>query len=239
MLESMDSMRVLAIVHQADAGPGVFSDAIRESGATLDTWSASDGAQGLSDPLEYDAVLTLGGAMHPDEDDRHPWLALEKKFLAELLERQVPLLGVCLGAELLAAAAGAQPRRLENAEIGWHRVEVQADGDPLLGPLAPAFDALEWHSYECPLPAGAAALARSANCLEAFRVGDAAWGIQFHAEVTGEDFDAWLDDYGSDPDAVRANIDWTALRMRTHDRIEAWNRLGRNLVGRFLETAKC
>jgi GMP synthase-like glutamine amidotransferase len=176
-------MRALAIVHQSDAGPGVFAEEIAARGDQLDAWLIAQGEPVPMDALHYDAVLTFGGAMNADEEDAHPWLAEEKALLAELLERGVPTLGVCLGAQLLAEAAGARPRRAARPEIGWYPVQVAAEAadDPLLGPLAPEFRALEWHSYEFPLPPGATTLAHSAGCLQAYRIGEVAWGIQFHA----------------------------------------------------------
>ena len=229
-------MRALAIVHQRDAGPGVFADAFRSRGVELDWWLRAEAESPPRLPSDYDAVLTFGGAMHADHDDRHPWLQEEKALLSDLLERGVPLLGVCLGAQLLAEAAGAPPRPASQPEIGWHEVEVTADGelDPLLGPLAPRFQAFQWHSYEFPLPPGATPLAHSSVCLQAYRVGDATWGIQFHAEVTREDVDAWIDDYRSDEDAVRIGLDPDELRRNTRDAIADWNALGRGLCERFL-----
>ena len=97
-------MRVLAIVHQRDAGPGVFAEAIREAGGQLDEWTLAERPQPPADPLGYDAVLVLGGAMNVDEGERHGWIAEEEALLRELLAREVPLLGLCLGGQLLAAA---------------------------------------------------------------------------------------------------------------------------------------
>ena len=238
-------MRALAIVHQRDAGPGVFADAIRARGGELDTWMIEEawtnpGTVWLPRrPVQYDAVLVFGGAMHADQEDRHPWLRGEKQELGYLLERRVPVLAVCLGAQLLATAAGAPARRAAAPEIGWHEVEVTAEGadDPLLGPLAPRFEAFQWHSYEFPLPEGAVPLARSAVCLQGYRIGDHAWGIQFHAEVTAADARAWIDDYRSDEDAVRIGVDPAPLHTRTDAAIETWNELGHALCERFLDAA--
>jgi GMP synthase-like glutamine amidotransferase len=201
-------VRALAIVHQRDAGPGVFEQAIRSRGVELDSWQLPDGGPPRCDPRDYDAVLTFGGAMHADQDDEHPWLAEEKALLADLLQRRVPLLGVCLGAQLLAEAAGARVYHAREPEIGWHEVELtgEAAEDALLAPLYPRFEAFEWHSYAFNAPPLATPLARSAACLQAYRVGDFAWGIQFHAEVTGEDVAAWIDDYRSDEDAARMDL---------------------------------
>jgi GMP synthase (glutamine-hydrolysing) len=230
---------VLAIVHQKDAGPGVFGEAIREAGAQLDTWLPPERAEPPADPLGYDAVLVLGGAMNVDQEERHGWLAAEKALLRDLLEQGRPLLGLCLGSQLVAEAAGATPRRAARPEIGWHRVELIADGaaDPLLGSLAPSFEAFQWHSYEFPLPPGAVALARSEVCLQAARIGAAAWALQFHPEVSAADARRWIDDYRSDEDAVAIGIDPAALAAETEEKIAAFNQLGRDICRRWLGIA--
>lgn len=232
-------MRVLAIVQQRDAGPGVFAEAIRERGDRLDEWVLPEGGDPPGDPLDYDAVLTLGGAMNIDEQDRHPWLGDQKALLRELLAREVPLLGLCLGGQLVAAAAGATPGRAPRPEIGWHRVELTAAGaeDSLLAPLTPGFEAFQWHSYEFPLPPGAVALAHSDVSLQACRLGERAWAIQFHPEVSRADALAWIADYRSDPDAVRIGLDPDALRAETEAKIGAFNELGRALCNHWLDLA--
>jgi GMP synthase-like glutamine amidotransferase len=232
-------MRVLAIVHQADAGPGVFSDAMRSRGAELDHWLIAEGPP-PADPLTYDAVLTLGGAMHADQEAGHPWLAQEKALLADLIERGVPLLGMCLGCQLVAEAAGGSARRAREPEIGWHEVELtpEAKDDPLLAGLPRRFEAFQWHSYEAALPPGATVLATSPVCLQAYRLEGPAWGIQFHAEVSRADADRWIDDYRSDPDAVRIGLDPNTLREQTGTAIADWNELGRDLCGRFLDAVR-
>jgi GMP synthase (glutamine-hydrolysing) len=232
-------MRILAIVHQRDAGPGVFADALAAKGVELDPWTPAEEPYPSDDLGSYGALLTFGGAMHADQEDRHPWLRDEKRLLSDALAREMPILAVCLGAQLLAEAAGAPPRRASRPEIGWFDVAVDAEGvqDPLLGPLAPSFRAFQWHSYEFPLPAGTVALARSEVCLQACRIGERAWGIQFHAEVTRTDAEAWIDDYCSDEDAVLTGIDPEALRSETRREIERWNDLGRGLCERFVEVA--
>jgi GMP synthase-like glutamine amidotransferase len=232
-------VRVLAIVHQRDAGPGVFAEAIAAAGGTLDEWTLAERPRPAADPLDYDAVLVLGGAMNVDEGKRHGWIAEEKALLRELLAREVPLLGLCLGGQLLAAAAGGEPMRAARPEIGWHQVEVTAQGedDPLLEALAPGFEAFQWHSYEFPLPPGAAPLARSEVCLQAVRLGERAWALQFHPEVSRADALHWVDDYRSDPDAAGIGIDPAVLGPETEAKIGPFNDLGRDLCRRWLQTA--
>ena len=232
-------MRALAIVHQADAGPGVFADAIHDRGVELDEWSLPEAPEPPRPLGDYGAILTFGGAMHADQDDAHLWLGSEKRLLAELIERRTPLLGVCLGAQLVASAAGGQARRLTEPEIGWFEVELTPEGaaDPVLGSLPRRFEAFQWHSYEFTLPQEAVALARSAACLQAFRKGESTWVIQFHPEVTAADAEKWTRDYRADEDAVRIGLDPDALRRQTAVRIDEWNALGRTLAARFVDTA--
>jgi GMP synthase (glutamine-hydrolysing) len=230
----------LAVVHQRDAGPGVFADAARRRGVALETWLRAESEAPPRGLDAYGAVMSFGGAMHADQEDEHPWLGQEKELLGELLARGTPLLCVCLGAQLLAEAAGASPRRASEPEIGWCKVGLTEDGaaDPLLAPLAPGFEAFEWHSYEFSLPAGAVALAHSERCLQAYRIDEHSWGIQFHAEVSAADAHGWIDDYRSDEDAVRIGLDPAALRAQTRERIRGWNELGQGLCERFLEAAQ-
>ena len=227
-------MKVLSIVHQPDAGAGVFGEPAGE----LVEWVPSEGAP--PDVDGFGAAMVFGGAMDTWQEEAHPWLAPEKDFLRGLLARGLPVLGVCLGSQLLAEAAGARPQRATRPEIGWERVEVLPEGasDPLLGPLAPAFEVFSWHSYEAPLPPRAVALARSPVCLQAFRLSDApAWGLQFHAEVTEENLNGWLDDWEGDPDAVASGLDPEAIRAQSRARLDDQAEWGRALAERFLAEA--
>lgn len=232
-------MRVLAISHQPDAGPGVFADEVRAGGHELDEWMVSENGSAPHEPAEYDAVMTFGGSMHADQEGEHPWLAGEKVLLGGLIEGRVPLLGVCLGSQLVAEAVGAAVEPAPKPEIGWLEVELTAEGvaDPLLAPLAPGFTAFQWHSYRSPLPPGAVALARSPVALQAFRAGERAWGIQFHAEVTERDALGWTARYEEDPKAVEIGLDPDELMGSIREQIKPWNELGRALCGRFLDLA--
>ena len=230
-------MRVLEIVHQRDAGSGVFGEATLAAGHELVTWHVPDTPPPALEDIG--AAMVFGGAMHVDQEEQNPWLPGEKAVLRDLLERGTPLLGVCLGAQLLAEAAGGAPRRASRPEIGWHPVEMaaEAEGDPLLGALPKRFDAFQWHSYEAPLPPGGTPLAQSDVCLQAFRLELRVWGIQFHAEVSAESVVEWLDTYDKDEDAVRIGLDPEALRAESAGRIDAWNEIGRDICRRFLAAA--
>ncbi len=240
------AMRLLTIVHQDDSGPGVFLNAINAVAGEHQVWKPARDPTPPADPAGYDAIFSFGGEVHPVQDALHPWLATERSFLTEALDQRVPLFGVCLGSQLIAQAAGARAQPVPTPEIGWYEVSLTpaAASDPLFAPLAVAgsrpnssFDALQWHSYEVELPAGATELARSELCLQSYRIGDRAWGIQFHAEVTGADFQHWLDVDGAGPDPVRIGLDVVAVAEQTRGRIGAWNQLGHGLCERFLRLA--
>lgn len=233
-------MRVLAVSQQDDAGPGVFAEAITGGGHELTVWEPARLPEPAEDPLGFDATIVLGGAMNVDQVGEHPWLGGELEVIRSLLAARRPVLGVCLGSQLLATAAGGGARRASEPEIGWFDVELTHDGaaDPLMGPLAPSFEALQWHSYECVLPPGAVELARSPVCPQAFRLQGPAWGIQFHPETSRADALHWIDDSDSDPDAVRIGIDPERFRAATEPRLAAWNELGREFCRRFLLEAE-
>jgi GMP synthase-like glutamine amidotransferase len=173
----------------------------------------------------------FGGAMHADQDTHHPWLREENLFLQRLLDLRKPVLGICLGAQLLAKAAHAPVGPATEAEIGWYPVELtaEASGDPLLGGLPSQFEAFQWHYYAHGLPAGAVELARSPVCTQAFRLGDSAWGVQFHPEVTLDQVESWLQEDEPVP---------ATLLEDTRERISAWNELGRKLCDAFVDVAE-
>jgi GMP synthase (glutamine-hydrolysing) len=205
---------------------GTFADVVRERGDDLLEWTASNGPP-PENPEAFDAAFVLGGAMHVDQEEEHPWLRQEHEVIRALLDADVPTFGVCLGGQLLARVAGAHVGPAPKQEIGWHEVELSPEGqaDPIFGELPDRFPALQWHSYAFELPSGAVALATSPVCLQAFRLGERAWGVQFHPEVDAPILESWL----RHPEA----------RGRTFESgpMESWSRLGRGLAARFLALA--
>ena len=230
-------MRVLSIVHQTDAAAGVFAAAVVDAGHEHHEWLISEVAQPPAPIESYGAVLVFGGAMHVDQDERHAWLADEHRLLQDLVAGEVPVMGVCLGGQLLAKALGGKVRRLPSPEIGWADVDLtpEAKDDPVFGGLPERFTSYQWHLYHFELPEGAVPLARNERCLQAFRAGRAAWGIQFHAEITHEDAVDWARSF--DP-AEDGPVDVPRLLGQTEELIAGWNDFGRELCGRFLAAAE-
>jgi GMP synthase-like glutamine amidotransferase len=231
-------MRILSVVHHRNAGAGVFCEPAAVAGHELVDWIPDE--QSPPAPDEFDAAIVLGGAAHVDQEDLHPWLLAEKQVIAQLHEAGTPLLGVCLGSQLVAEAAGATVRPLRRPEIGWNQVALTPEGmqDPLLGFLPERFLGFGWHHYEWLLPPGGVTLASGALCLQAFRLEERpVWGVQFHPEVTMADLGSWLDNWESDPGAVATGLDPEAIRAESADMIGFWNDVGRGISERFLAVA--
>jgi len=224
------ALRVLSIVHRPKVHPNVFDDVLREREHHVERWSLASGRSPRHPPETYDAIIVYGGRMHADQAARFPWLVDETRLLRRLLDATVPVLAICLGAQLLARAAGASVYRAPAPEIGWYPVELTDAGcaDLLFGKLPERFVAFEWHHYSFDLPAGARKLARSAHCTQAFALGPCAWGVQFHPEVRTPEIVAWTVEHG------RASA---SLLAECERRIGEWNELGRDLCTAFCTLA--
>jgi GMP synthase-like glutamine amidotransferase len=146
----------------------------------------------------YAAIVALGGPMGVYETDKHPWMADLITLLRDALEKNVPTLGICLGSQALAAAGGAEVRPTGLQEIGWFPITFtgEAQEDPLLGMLPSPLEVFHWHGDRWELPEGAVLLASSERCdHQAFRLGERAWGLQFHMEITPEIPPIWAEAY--------------------------------------------
>jgi GMP synthase (glutamine-hydrolysing) len=174
------------------------------------------------DPLpshaEVSGVLVMGGPMNVDDVERYPALVAEREWLAEAARGEMPTLGICLGAQLLARALGAEVRAGEGPEIGFSPVKTQDPTDPIVGALAPETTVLHWHGDVFDLPDGAVPLASSARTKhQAFRHGNA-WGLLFHAEADAALVEAWLAEPTMTEEAVRALGPDAAAELRRQAR---------------------
>lgn len=225
-------MRVLSIVHGPLVRAEVFGDVVLAEGHALDEWSIVSAAAPPRPVEEYDAVFVFGGHMNVDQEREHPWLRHEDELIRGLVERRVPFFGVCLGGQLLAKAAGAPVGPLPEVQRGFARVTLSdaATSDPVFGALPREFDAFMGNGYAFGVPEGAVELARSDVCTQAIRVGDCAWGVQFHPEVRVEQVADW---YAREEDVPNAQQYVDELRSR----IDEWQAFGSRLCRLFLAAA--
>jgi GMP synthase-like glutamine amidotransferase len=176
---------VLVLQHAPFEGPGSIADLLRARGATLQTCHVY-----LEPALPcraWDLIVVMGGPMNVDEDARLPWLTREKAFLTGCIESGVPLLGICLGGQLLARCLGAEVTRNPEREIGWFDITrtAEAASHPLGRHWPDRCEVFHWHGDTFALPPGAVLLASSAACRhQAFAYGDRILGLQFHPELT-------------------------------------------------------
>lgn len=226
--------RVLVIINSKSSLLRRFEDWWTEDGLDLHQVSAHEG-ETLPDLDGYDALVMLGGGLMPDDDAHHPWLARERELAITAVEQGLPTLGICLGAQLLAyATGGAVAAKHGLPESGSTELtrRSEADGDPLFGPLEETFTAVEHRKDSITqLPPEAVWLASSERCpIQGFRLGERAWGTQFHPEASGHRVRNWsrdsLVEQGYDPDEVvrRAEADEPAAEQR-------WRAFARRFAG--------
>jgi GMP synthase (glutamine-hydrolysing) len=221
-------------VHGDGGGPSLFRDVLDARGDTVVEVRLHRGELPQKEPSEYGAMLVFGGTAHPDEDAIHPWLGPEVEYLERVLHERVPAFGVCLGAELLARAAGGRVERSPEPEVGWFPVELTAaaEDDPVFSAFPDRFPAFQWHEYSAGVPPGAVELARNELGPQAYRLGQAVWGVQFHPEVRFDQLVGWIRSYGT-----RAPVPPAPFIAEAKRHIAAWNDLGRALCARFLDAA--
>ena len=186
-------MDVLVLQHIACEPPGAFEDVLTAAGADIHRVELDEG-EPLPSWQNYVAIVAMGGPMSVNDDAELPWLTAEKQAIADAVKAGVPYWGSCLGVQLLAASLGARVYSGTQPEVGVLPVALTGDGrsDPVFAGLPPEFLTLQWHGDTFDLPDGATLLASSsAYPNQAFRVGQTAYGVQFHVEVTDQMAREW------------------------------------------------
>lgn len=228
---------VLVLQHIACEPPGVFEQVMVERGGVIHRVELDEG-EPLPDWREFGAIVAMGGPMSVNDERELPWLVEEKRAIAEAVAAGTPYWGACLGVQLLASSLGAAVSAGPLPEVGVLPVSLTAEGraDPVFASLPDSFATLQWHQDTFELPQAAVLLASSpAYPHQAFRVGRAAYGVQFHVEVSAEMAREWaqVPAYVDSADAalgpggmerMLADFDGAREQMMSHARamFESW-----------------
>jgi len=193
--------RVLVLQHLEIEGPGLFEQFAKERDLKIEIIRL-DNKNALPQTKKGDLILIMGGPMGVKDigSDKYSWLKLERDFIRRELENKRPIIGVCLGAQLIASAAGGDVEILkygyppkELPEIGWSQIFIDKSNSDFKAMFEEPFYVLHWHGDRILLPNKAVLIASSARCKEQFfRIGDYAYGLQFHIETTGTMINKWI-----------------------------------------------
>jgi GMP synthase (glutamine-hydrolysing) len=224
---------LLIVQHQPDSGPGALEVPLRRAGFELDFWFPPEAPRPSLDGIA--GIVSLGGLAAPEDTTEEPWLEDERALIREALVGGTPFLGVCLGAQLLALEGGGSVERA--SEHGWTWIDPgTTDDDPVLEALAPPCEVFQWHDWAFRAPSGACMLATSDTAQQAFRLGDRAWGVQFHLELTLAIAAEWM--VVSRDTLVEHGVDPDALRAETAERESEWCARAARVAARFADVCR-
>jgi GMP synthase-like glutamine amidotransferase len=219
-------MNVLIVKHIDIEGPGVIEDCLKEEEIPYRILNLeSNPPFPNQDDLTH--IILLGGPMNVYEEDRYPFLRREDLFIKEAIQRGKRILGICLGAQLIAKALGAKVCKAPVKEIGWYEVSLTEEGekDPLFFDFPKNFSVFQWHEDTFDLPNGGKGIITSTEVIhQAFRYGENAYGLQFHLEVTEKMIRNWIDEY----EAGKADI-----LVETERYLDAYRERGKRFFNRF------
>lgn len=232
--------KLLVFQHSAREPLGLLDPLLRQHGFRIRYVNFSREPDCKPDVSRYDGLIVLGGPMNVDQADRFPHLATEAASIQEAVSRDIPVLGICLGAQLLAAALGANVRPNPVREIGWYRLHptAAAQSDRLCRHFDGSQHVFQWHAYTFDLPPGAVHLASTPTCPnQAFRFGDRAYGLQFHLEADLALVERWMHvpEYRAEAEASGPAHQLEHILRDTHGHAPQSRAVGERVFGDFIE----
>jgi GMP synthase (glutamine-hydrolysing) len=212
--------RILVFQHVAAEPLGTLDPLIRRRGHRIRFVNFERHPDAEPNIDRYRGLVVLGGPMNVEDQAQRPHLRTELRVIEQALKQDKPVLGICLGAQLLAHVLGAPVRRHDQAEIGWYPLELTTAGlaDKVMLPLGATTPVFQWHARSYALPDGAVQLARTGTCeQQAFRYGETAYGVQFHPEVNQPLIERWLGNpaYGDELTAAGLAQDDASIRAQS------------------------
>lgn len=232
---------VLIFQHIWCETPGIFLELLREQSLPVETVKLFEGDRPPEDLSRFSGLLVMGGPMSVNDEADYPWLKTEDRLLKEALALDFPTLGICLGSQLIAKAAGGTVRQGPRKEIGWYPVRLTAAArcDRLFRESPETIEVFQWHGEYFDTPPGAVSLASSElySC-QAFSIGQNVYGLLFHLEVTGQMVKKWMGTFKEELDSVKEYIRPEAIFERLPQRIDELNRQARTVFARFCESLR-
>ncbi|MDX2195437.1 MAG: type 1 glutamine amidotransferase [Cytophagales bacterium] len=183
-------MRLHYLQHEIFETPGCILAWASQKGFTLTHTMLYEADARLPQAKDIDALIVMGGSMGANDDDKYLWMSAEKKLITEVINLNKPVLGICLGAQLIANVLGARVYGNHTKEIGWYPVNLTPEGthNAVFNAFPNAFHTFHWHGDTFDLPRGAVHIAYSQDCVhQAFMYGTNVLGIQYHPEIRQED----------------------------------------------------
>jgi len=226
--------KIWVLQHHPVENLGRIADALEEAALAWQYVRVFDGATIPADMKGAGGLIVMGGPESVYQLERYPYLRDEMRLIENALQDNKPILGVCLGAQLLAAVLGATVKRSENREIGWYSVRLAeaAHNDRLMRGLPTEFTAAHWHSDIFDLPNGAVALASSEKTpLQAFRFAEKAYGLLFHAEITEERIRRLVSEFAED--LKRVGVDGDSYVAHAPEYMPALSEIGATIFSRW------
>jgi GMP synthase (glutamine-hydrolysing) len=231
--------KVLTLQHIECEDLGTFELPLKERGFQPHLIAPFKGDILPEDLKEFKALIILGGPIGVYEQDKYPYLKKEILLIRKALNLALPTLGICLGAQLLAAAAGATVYKGKAKEIGWFKISLTDDGlhDYALHVLGKEPFVFQWHGDTFELPEGSIRLASSVLFKnQAFRIGDATYGLQFHLEVTEKMIKEWLAEYEQEVNSLQELIDPDKILRESQEMAAALTTCSKEFLSRFLDS---
>ncbi|MCA9407997.1 MAG: type 1 glutamine amidotransferase [Candidatus Omnitrophica bacterium] len=227
---------ILLIKHIDVEGPGTIGFYLKKNNIKFKVVDMSLEDSLPRDVESYEAVISLGGPMNVYEEDKYPFLIQEDLFIKEILKREIPFLGICLGSQLLAKAAGAEVVKSPSKEIGFYDIKVVHGGgkDCLFNGLPDKINVFHWHEDMFIIPKNGVLLAESKGCPnQAFKIGKNAYGLQFHVEITDGSICEWTDKYIENP-TMKAEMKASLLKEYQR-RKKMFTQISENFCHNFFE----
>lgn len=228
---------IMIFKHVPFEGPGTFREELDKRGLRYREVNLYEGEI----PKNLDGcggLIIMGGPMNVYEEDEYPFLKEEDRLIKEALSKKIPIIGICLGAQLMAKAAGAKVTKGGKKEIGWYPLYLteEAKTDPVFRGLPKEVEVFQWHGDTFDIPKGAVRLASSGLFPnQAFRIGDNAYAFQFHIEVTSDIIKSWIDINEEELEGVKDYIDSEKILPETKAKFEDLGRLAKNVYERLFK----